>query len=293
MQGQLAWLYAIQSIHTPALDSFFRMVTQLGDPTFYTAVLLILFWCVSPALTLRLVTVFLFSIESNIWIKETVQEPRPLDFPGILSIGKATGYAFPSGHAQGNITFWGFLWYLTRRRWVLVVGIVLTLLVSFSRLYLGVHWPWDVIGGILIGGCFVVLGALALRYWPIVRQWGWKKHGIWAVITIGAAVAHRSHDSLFYMGILLALGEAYWAERRTTHFVASGKPWQYVGRVLLGVAGIVILYVGLYPLLPDSPFVPFLEGLLLGAWGAGGAPWLFVRLRLAESGERGGAVRDR
>ena len=80
-------------------------------------------------------------------------------------IGDVRGYSFPSGHALIGIVFYGLfiyiIWHEVKQKWLkiflIVVLILLILLISFSRIYLRVHYPSDVIAGLAIGFIWLVL----------------------------------------------------------------------------------------------------------------------------------------
>ena len=90
----------------------------------------------------------------NSILKISFHTQRPfekLDYISGKRVHTATGYSFPSGHTQGAVTFYITLAQIVRRRWFSIVAIVICLLVGLTRMYLGVHWPVDVIGGMVLG----------------------------------------------------------------------------------------------------------------------------------------------
>ncbi|MCR4285067.1 MAG: phosphatase PAP2 family protein [archaeon] len=97
--------------------------------------------------------------------KEFIQKARPLDM-----LIQETGYAFPSGHATISVVFFGSLAYLISRNKsqkikVLssVIAGILVLITGFTRLYLGVHDVYDVLGGFVLGGIILVAGIFWFR----------------------------------------------------------------------------------------------------------------------------------
>ena len=73
-------------------------------------------------------------------------------------------YGFPSGHTSIAIAFWGVLLFLYRQKWVKLICVALMILIPLSRIYLGVHFLADVLGGLALGGIM-----WAISYWIILR----------------------------------------------------------------------------------------------------------------------------
>ena len=158
-------LYALESIRTPALDKIMSVITLLGGELFFMVIAVTVFWCVSKREGYYLMIVGFFGTVINQFLKILCCVPRPWikdpDFTIVESArAEATGYSFPSGHTQNAVATYGGIARYTRRGWLRVVLVVLTVLIAFSRMYLGVHTPLDVGVSFLIAAVLVVGGLL-------------------------------------------------------------------------------------------------------------------------------------
>ncbi len=112
----------------------------------------------------------------NILLKELVARPRPSE--ALVSVFEPLPqYSYPSGHVMYYVVFFGFLAFLAASlpklepRWrifLLSVSLPLILLVGVSRIYLGAHWPSDVVGAYLFGGLYLIV--LILIYLKFVYR---------------------------------------------------------------------------------------------------------------------------
>lgn len=113
----------------------------------------------------------------NLWLKSLIQRPRP----GLEPLLAETNYSFPSSHAMMALVVYGILAYISfqinrKKKIGLVIGIgalVLIGLVGMSRIYLGVHYPSDIVGG-YIGGFFWLLTTITMEK-TVVLYRRWKK----------------------------------------------------------------------------------------------------------------------
>ncbi|MGC7870819.1 phosphatase PAP2 family protein [Desulfosporosinus sp. SYSU MS00001] len=154
----VSFYQAIQSIHTPLIDYFFILLSFLGSEPSYIFLMTVIYWNIDKRFGFRLATLFLTSMALNGFFKDIFNAPRPIGQPGIRSLylSSAAGSSFPSGHSQGAATFYPYVWnrWRSRKIW-LGISVFMILGIGFSRLYLGVHWPQDVLGGYLLGGMVV------------------------------------------------------------------------------------------------------------------------------------------
>lgn len=154
-------LYWLESIRFPALTEIMLLITHLGEETAFLIAALVVFWCVDKNRGYYIMAVGFCGTILNQFLKLLCKVPRPWVkdpkfHPVEDAIPEATGYSFPSGHSQSSVGVFGGLALTGKnkiQRWIFVA---IAVLVPFSRLYLGVHTPQDV----LVGG----LSALALVF---------------------------------------------------------------------------------------------------------------------------------
>ena len=163
-EADMEFLYFLERLRTPFLDKLFSFITMLGEETVFLAFALIIIWCVNKREGYYILTVGLFGIVVNQAVKLICRIPRPWvvdsDFSIVESARKeATGYSFPSGHTQNATGTYGSVVAFSARKWVRALFSTLVLLIAFSRMYLGVHTPADVLFSLGFG----VLLVLALK----------------------------------------------------------------------------------------------------------------------------------
>lgn len=152
---ELNVLKKIQSFSTPLLDVFFELITVLGEETIIIVVLAFIYFTYDKKLGEKIAFSVFGSILLNNALKGVFSHQRPFElYPDeIRTIRKhtATGSSFPSGHSQNASTFYTTLALKMQRRWFWVGVNILIFLIALSRLYLGVHFPKDVLVGAILG----------------------------------------------------------------------------------------------------------------------------------------------
>jgi len=159
------------TIRTPILSHIFIWITHLGNTAFVAGVIAISgillvssrkYW----AYVIGYFVTLSGSMVSAYLLKDLIGRERP---DGIIPMLIETSGSFPSGHATIGIALYGFLAYLlyvrfpTKRPLIVTSVILLVTLIGFSRLYLGVHFPTDVIAGYALGGIWLIIGVETVR----------------------------------------------------------------------------------------------------------------------------------
>lgn len=277
-----AQLEAIAALRHPVLDGVFGGLTLLGVEAFLLPFVALGYWLFDRRLFARATAMLLIAAFLNTWLKGSFRIPRPEVVSQVLP---ATGWSFPSGHAQVAGALWGGLaWMAGRERPRLATVLVaLGLGVAASRPYLGVHYVHDVIVGFFLGALQIPLLALWARS-GVRLGWG-------AGLGVGALgiawVGFGFHPSVAATGArLVGAGVGLTVGLLLEGRAPTGRPDSTTARVRLvavGLAGLLALKLGLGAAidavgLGEALAPAMLRYALLGAWIGWGAPRLAVWL---------------
>lgn len=275
----------VQQFAGPGLDRFFLLVTAMGSQEFYMVVIPLVYWCLDRRVGVRLGFVWLFSVYLNFLLKDALRLPRPAG-PGLRVPpgAEAGGFGFPSGHAQGNATLWGYLYAAFPRPALLALAVAAVTLVAFSRVYLGVHYPADVLGGLGLGLAVVLLFRRGEAWLAARRPWSARALATaGALLPLGALALYHTPDSARMAGTFIGLAEGYLLQERFLAFRERAALPRQVVKAVLGLGGLFLLRVTTAPFFPEGPAQVVRYGLM-GVWIACAAPAAFIALRLAERG---------
>ena len=165
----MGFLYVLEGLRVPLLDTLFAAVTYLGGEGIFIAVAIIVFWCVNKKNGYYLIAAGVGGTVVSQSMKILCRVPRPWVRDPAFTIvesarADAGGYSFPSGHSQNSVVALGGMARFMERKWVKAALWVLAGLVCFSRMYLGVHTPADVAVGAVIGL------VLVFGLWPLFQK---------------------------------------------------------------------------------------------------------------------------
>jgi undecaprenyl-diphosphatase len=164
----LALLVSVTSVSSPWLDLFFLYITELGGYLLIPLAILLVLWLLSKRRYLYAGFFVIGGVNAyflKVFLKLIYQRDRPTIFESLLF---EEHFSYPSGHAFASALFWGFVaWILLQqvrspiiRAIIIGATILIIILVGISRVYLGLHWPSDVLAGWLLGAwwLYFVLG---------------------------------------------------------------------------------------------------------------------------------------
>ena len=310
-------IQAIQVL-SPALDGVMSFFTFLGKIEFYMIFITFLYWTVDAGLGFRVFMVLLSTDILGVALKQLLHQPRPYWIGDVKMMGGGeTTYGIPSTHASDSLSVWGYLASRLNKRWLWITAAILVFLISYSRLHLGVHFPHDILVGWILG---LLVLFLSLKYGETVSKW-MKSRSSNNQIGIGFAISILFIITGLLVNTLTAssFDPESWAQysieaRSLTHYftlagaffgalagyvlMKSGAQFSTAGnwslklvRYLMGMVGVLVCMYGLdfvfSPVAIDESILGYLlRYIRYGAttfWVMYGAPWVFLRLKLASS----------
>lgn len=317
IENGIAMILAIQS-WGEWLQAPMQFFTSLGYENFFLLILPLLYWCVDSRLGLRVGFILLASTAVYDLLKLAFAGPRPYWVSAAVKPFSAeSSFGIPSGHAQSAVSVWGVIAAYIRKPWAWIVAVVLMFLIGFSRMYLGVHFPHDVLVGWLIGTVILTLflslwdsTAARVKRMNIIQQ-AWLAFAVsLAIVLVGGVLVYGMRDyqipeewaanalragempdPVSMDGILTSAGTLFglsvgaaWT-MQMGGFQVEGPIWKRALRYIVGLTGVVILWMGLGAVFPRqeeliSYSLRYLRYALVGCWVTGGAPWLFLRFSL-------------
>ena len=314
------WVQSLGDWLLPVM-SFFSFI---GSEPFFLFLAPTIYWCLDPVLGIRAGLYLLINGGVNAMLKVLFHAPRPYWYSGeVKALSTESSFGAPSGHAQTSVVIWGTIAKSIRTRWAWIFVILLIFFIGLSRIYLGVHFPSDVLLGWIIGivllwlllwledpflswfnninrsyqVILLVIGSLSFVFLFVLISTLVGEGAIPQVWIETASQAAPDEEPLnplsissivSYAGAFLGMAiGAIWMRARGW-FSTKDPLMQLLLRYLLGLVGVIVLYSGLGTILPHgedlvSLIFRYFRYAFVGVWITAGAPVLFIRLKLAKS----------
>ncbi len=264
MELNMQILNMLADLRNPFLDYLMMGITFIGSEAGSIAAVLIIYWCINKYDGYYMLANFTFGTASVLGIKVCAQVPRPFAAHSgfeIVEMARSTadGFSFPSGHSENATVLFGSLYTLVKNKTARIFCIVMIPLVMFSRLYLGAHYPTDVLGGFAVG-----LGVLLLIHILLKNRETDPKiiplvFGIGGIIFLAITLVtdlgpwSNSQNQQFITdtvknlsmvsGLILSAAIAAPIERNYVDFDTEALWWAQILKVMLGGALMLILRV--------------------------------------------------
>lgn len=191
---QMQWIHNLQkALRSPWMDGFFK-TWDLVDTAYFSIIAITLVWYLwDRRIGIRLFYIFAIGLVLNKFLKGFFHQPRPCQVDPLVGILCYETPGFPSGAAQTAAVFTGLIFIECRRwlyRWMVLV---FAFFLCFSRVYLGVHYPSDILGGLVAGSLLVFLYR---KVFPLFEK-------IWKVASIFFPFF------LLFLGLVLSISSSW------------------------------------------------------------------------------------
>ena len=260
----MGFLHILEGLRMPGLNEFMLLVTRLGEETAFLVVALIIFWCVDKRRGYYVMAVGFMGTMANQFLKLACRVPRPWVLDPEFTILEqareaAAGYSFPSGHSQNAVGTFGALALTAKNRWMKVLCVAAAVLVPFSRMYIGVHTPADVLVGSAMALALVfllkpmMLGQSEKAMKPLVAVMLLMALGLLAYVECwpfpADVDAHNLESGVkngyTMMGCIIGVVVVYPVEKKFVNFDTKAVWWAQILKAVLGLAVVLAVKEGL------------------------------------------------
>lgn len=236
----MVWL---QNLLGEAGATIATLVTMLGEETVMVAILGFIYWCYDKKFGVYVGTNLMVGLVANPMIKNIFLRYRPyMVHPEVKCLKPVhegdlydpllQGYSFPSGHTSNSSTMYFSLPVYEKKKWLMIIGIMIPFLVGLSRVCLGVHYPTDVMAGWLLGA--VVVAVMTFLQKKI--QVKWKLYLLTTVLTVPGCFYCTSNDYFTCFGMMLGFFAASLFEEKYVQFENTKDVKKSIIRVVGGLA---------------------------------------------------------
>ena len=277
---ELEFIRFLHQFRTPFIDRFFKTLDLFDRHEFFFVLIPFIWLTMGRKLGLRLFCILFLNGLINHGLKYAFSSPRPFHLEPSLGIIQVSGWGFPSGAAQTVILLSGLLLRSWTSSWKWIIAVNYILFISFSRIFLGVHFPSDILGGWCIG--FMLLAIYMYCFPKLEILFSRMRHDIiylfivilpWMMIFFS-----NDHTMVRVCSVSIGLGLSLLLNDR---FQLSFQPSIHKKRyrlciAMIGIIGTFFLYWVTSCFFPfTSKTALFLQFCPIGIWGGLGGPLMY------------------
>ncbi len=266
----MEFLRLLESIRNPVLDGIMLVLTEFGNEMLFIVFGMLMFWCVNKKQGYYILLTGFFGVYINQFLKIACRIPRPWVLDSNFTIVEgareaATGYSFPSGHTQTAVGCFAGLAMCRKEKWVRAVGLSLAAVIPFTRMYLGVHTPYDV----LVSATIALI--LVTTLWVLFDKFGDTPRlmvplmGLLTLMGVAYLLyvnlenfpadidldnyTHALENGFKFLGCVVGMWVIYWVDRLFIRFeTQTATWWAQVLKLVIGFALLVAILEGSKPL---------------------------------------------
>ena len=279
----------LQANGNPFLDALGKLFHNLGLPIFYMPMLALVYWSLEKGMGRRMLFALVLSLAVHTALKQVLRAPRPYQVSElVIPLVTQPGYGIPSGHVADSIVVWGYVLYRLKRRWLWGLLAIYVVIMMWSRMYVGVHYPQDVLAGLVIG--VAVLWTFLRIADPV--EAGWKRLNVQSQIAlvllhviVMTSFLFGNDDGMAAAGALLGAGLGYILETHIIKFSIAGSMVQRILRYVIGIALTLALFFGLDVLFEGqepADVLRIIRYAVVTFFAMAGWPWVMGRLGLSQ-----------
>ena len=243
----MVWLQDVLGNVGVTLSSF---VTMLGEETVMVAILGFIYWCYDKKFGVYAATNLMVGMVANPMIKNVFLRLRPYMVheqvmclkpvhDGDLYDPLLQGYSFPSGHTSNSSTMYFSLPIYEKKKWLVIVGLLVPFMIGLSRVFLGVHNPTDVMAGWLLGASVVTIMTILQK--KIKTKW--KLYLLITVLCIPGCFYCTSNDYFTSLGMMLGFFASSLFEEKYVKFENTKDSKKIICRVACGLVVFLVMNV--------------------------------------------------
>ena len=274
-QEQLEFMIEFARHRIEWLNPFFLFLNYFDTPYFYFLLVPVIWFCISYQWGLR---IFYWTTVNHLLMiaaKNSFGWPRPSTEVPEIGLLHPDSYGFPSAGAQGAMLLGSLLIYYWRVPAAWAIGIPYILLISFSRLYLGVHFPLDILGGWIFAFLLLVLIIFTKE---LIERFLTKKGFPFCLLislAIPLAILMLFPGTAYVMGGAMGIGLGSYLSLRYKLFLPP--PSTFTEGVLRSVIGIAMLFF-LVLLLPQKGwYLSFIPALFMSLAASPICKWISIK----------------